>query len=235
MPPELLKNAKPLKNFEDVEKRHSLYGRKKRGLRLVQLSALLLVLLLSLLMVFLSFEEYRKDILATGRPDYRIHIPQRGNPRLVHRTKEEFLTSPVIKSTDTLVSGEGMFLDFKGNKGDAIYEDFLSYLPQRYAKDHVSGNSSLPKAFRLAVFSLEEEGGAYQKLKSFLPKDFDEEAFFKGEGAILLTPSYKKQEAGVKEDDLELFLDTKAEHRLREILEHYGAFLCRIRRISSTA
>lgn len=178
---ELLKNAKPLKSFEDVEKRHSLYGRKKRGLRLVQLSALLLVLLLSLLMVFLSFEEYRKDILATGRPDYGIHIPQRGNPRLVHRTKEEFLASPVIKSIDTLVLGDGMFLDFKGNKGDPVYEDFLSYLPQRYTKDHVSGDASLPKAFRLAVFSLEEEGEAYQKLKSFLPHDFDEEAFFKGE------------------------------------------------------
>lgn len=222
---DLLKNAKALKSFDDMEKRHELYGKHKRRLRLVQLSALLLVLLLCLLMIFLSFEEYRNDIVATGRPDYAFKIMQRGGPRLIERTKEEFLASPVIEKIETLVRAERMFLDFKGNKGDPVYDDFLSYLPERYESDHrARETSSLPKAFRLDIFSLEEEGEAYTKLKRILPADFDEEAFRKGRGAILITPSFKRGTPSPRQNDLELFLDTSAGNRLRTILEYYDAY-----------
>lgn len=222
---ELLGGAKALQNFEDVQRRHVLYGKKKRRLRIVELSALLLILLLCLMMIFLSFEEYRREILATGRPDYSFSIPQRGNSGLIHRTGKEFLASPVVKSMETLVRAERIFLDFQGNQGDPLYHEFLYYLPQRFRKEYMpSSSSGFPMAFRTDVFSIEEDGEIYRRLKSSLPNEFDEEAFFEGRGGILLTPRFKQGNPRRKEEDKELFGDILAGSRLRRILEYYQAY-----------
>lgn len=118
-----------------------------------------------------------------------------------------------------------MFLTFDGHQGNPIYDDFLAYMPDRFFKEHVLPKAAgLPHALRMDIFSIEENGVIYEKIKRSLPQEFNEEAFIEGKGGILLTPQYKKGNARPKEDDKDLFHDTIAGNRLRKILEYYHAY-----------
>lgn len=164
------------------------------------------ILLTSVLLCYLSFNNYRTTVLAKKRPDYAMETFIGDAQRQLRLADEEIRALDGVKSTEIYKVGINTFLWYEGIEANKMLNNFEKLLPGKLLEEHFSRyNAALkdePEWIKNALFTkiygIAPEGELFHKYNSQLTDgSIDIESFKKGEEVILLIPLYHS-----REDDL---------------------------------
>lgn len=161
------------------------------------------ILLTSVLLSYLSFNNYRNTVVAKKRPDYAMETFLGYAQRQLKLADEEIRALDGVKSTEIYKVGLNTFLWYEGIEDNKMLNNFEKLLPSSLLEEHfTSYNQALEEepqwikdAFFTKVYGINPEGELLHKYNSQLTKgSIDMESFKKGEEVILLVPLYNSKD-----------------------------------------
>lgn len=238
-------------SLSSINRRHHRFIRKQRLISTLLYSLVLLILLGSLWLIYLSFSEYRTQVLDTDMPDFEfVRGAQQSNIKN-RQMLEELQAVTGIERSEIMVRGERAFLWYDQLEENELHNFFMDILPGPTRLDYFSTRIDhvLPEdqmhltkqAMVVDVYGLDTLKPHSQRLQSVLPADFDWEAFHRGKTVILLSPGYllldeavpvasEQAERAVRADRMKrMFEQTKLarisyDYRRSPIMDHEPTF-----------
>lgn len=187
--------------LSSINRRHYRFIRKQRWIGTLLYSLILFILLGSLWLVYLSFGEYRAQVIDSDMPDFeftRSYQQSRQINRILAQELEDFAR---IERADMFIKGEKAFLWYEGIEENELTHYFLEMLPPIVRYDYFSSTRDflveeehehlMKEAILADVFGVDPESDYGRRLRQTLPAGFDWESFTRGQEVILLSPGYR--------------------------------------------
>ncbi len=203
------------------------------GISLISITILLITVLLS----YISFDNYRDTVIIKNRPDYAMEAYFGAAGRGIKSMEEDLLAIDEIESTQVYKVGKQVFLWHEDLEENQMVKNFEELLPGKFRTAHFSrymdGLDIYPEWINNALFTkiygIDPESDLFNKYSS-LVKDgtIDKESFSEGEEVILLIPLYYQSGEDIKLTPFNerLVLDaTNEDSRMSWLFEqtgHYG-------------
>lgn len=189
------------------------------------------ILLSTVLLCYISFDNYRSTVLEKNRPDYAMEAYFGEATRGIRSMDEELLEIDGIKSTEVYKVGKQVFLWYEGIENNNILNTFEDLLPSKFHTSHFSkyidGLDDFPEwitnSFFTKIFSIDPDGELFNKYNSLVKTgEININKFKKGEEVILLVPLYFSQDENIVEGPFneKLVLDaTNEDNRMNWMFE----------------
>lgn len=218
-----------LQSLSSINRRHYRFIRKQRWITTMLFSLILFILLSGLWLMYLSFEEYREEVLATDMPDFEfVRGYQQGN-QYNRNMMDELAKIPRIGRMDLLTKGEKAFLWYDNIGDNFLSNYFFRMIPGAIIYDYYgtttdyvipSGEQFLTKeALLVDVFGIETNSQLGERLRQSLPSNFDWQAFENGESVVLASPGYQILEENVSEVEMDVAERFERTERMKEIFQ----------------
>lgn len=237
------KHKKKKRKERDASKSQSFssinwhYIRQNKGKSLISLGISLItitILLSSLLLTYLSFDNYRYQVLRDNRPDYSMETYFGESTRALWAFKDEIMGIKGVKSTEAYKVGKQTFLWFENIEDNGLLRTLEKTLPNQFKASYFSKyNDSLEwepywikNAFFTRIYGLDVDGNLFREFERNLTMgDINKEEFEKGEEVILLIPL---QHSGNKEETLHskesILASTSEGNRIHWLLKNSADF-----------
>ena len=199
---------RPVTNLAEVLKLHRRYGRKQSVLTGLIYTVIFSALILSLLLSFLSFREYRDQAVAVNMPDYEITLDYALNRKDMERFEEELRATGAVAELQHLIGRKMGQLTAGEIWQDPLYCEARSSLPDTLTEELFvteADTEQYPSYFteaarKVNVYGLDTDSLLFQVLDRSTGGLLDNEAFKTGEGVLLLYPAWRKERAGEAQD-----------------------------------
>lgn len=198
----IIGQTKPaIQTLDSINRRHHRFTRKPRLINTLLFSLILLILLASLWLIYLSFQEYREQVLATDMPDFELSRGYQQSNQIDKELSRELSQIGRIVRDEQITRGEKAFLWYDAIADNELLNYWLAMLPEelRYdyystEVDHVLPEDELyltKQAMVVDLFGIDPVSQLGQRLLNMLPADFDRPMFEQGKSIILLSPGYQ--------------------------------------------
>ncbi|MDR7869345.1 MAG: ABC transporter permease [Tissierellaceae bacterium] len=194
------------------------------------------ILLSTVLLCYMSFDNYNSTSVIKNRPDYAMETYYGESIRGIRLTEEDLLSIDGVESTEVYKVGTKTFLWYEGIDNNQMLKNFENLLPGKFRTSHFSkynnGLQEYPEWINNAMFTkiygINPDSELYTKYNSNLIRGVvDKKNFTDGEEVILLVPLYYSSGENVKLTpfDENLVLDaTNEDNRMNWLFEqtdHY--------------
>lgn len=188
-------------SLSSINRRHYRFIRKQRLISSLLYSLILFILLGSLWLIYLSFQEYRSQVIDTDMPDFEFVRGHQVVGRYDRQMMEEIAQAVPIERQDLFIRGDKAFLWYDDIENNQLLNHLLGMLPESLQYDYYSTElvHVLPaeklyltqEAMVVDTFSLDTESDYIDRFRDIVSPDFDWDAFERGEQVILLSPGYE--------------------------------------------
>lgn len=198
----------PVTNLDEVLRLHRRYVRKQSFLTRLIYTIIFSALILSMLLSFLSFREYRDRVVAVNMPDYEITLDYALNREDLERFDQELRATGAVAELQHLIGRKMGQLTAGEIWQDPLYAEARVALPRVLEGELFiteADAEQYPSYFtegarKVNVYGLDMDSLLFQVLDRSTGGLLDNEAFQTGEGVLLLYPGWIKESAGVPQD-----------------------------------
>nr|WP_300005169.1 ABC transporter permease [Tissierella sp.] len=167
------------------------------------------ILLSSLMLVFTSFNDYKKVVVEKDRPSFAMETFY-GESAKELKNIEEFLRDiKEVTGVESYKVGKETMLWYDGIEDNQILNDFESLLPLDFKKNYFAKYNSelegeieaVKNSFYTKIYGIETDSELFNEYKSMLDSgSIDLEKFKNGEEVIILSPMYLQGQGHNKKD-----------------------------------
>lgn len=202
------------------------------GISLITITILLITVLLS----YFSFDNYRTTVLVKNRPDYALETFFGEATRKMWSLEKELLAIEGVKSTESYKVGKQTFLWYEGIEENQMLQTFENLLPTRLRNSHFSFYNKeledqpewLSNAIYTKTYGIDTSGELFNRYESLLTEgSVDKDKFAKGEEVILLIPMYLPGDSSVGAnpfDEKKVLDATNEDNRMNWMFEQTGSY-----------
>lgn len=222
--------------FESINIR---YYRLNMGKTLISygLSLITIVILVTtILLCYISFDNYRDIVLANNRPDYAMETYFGEMKTKLPKIEEELLNLDGIEKAEAYKVGSSLLFWYDGIKSDKLLKEFERVLPNNLVGRHfTSYNDKLvdeeiwvKNSFQTKYYGIDSEGEMFNRYKSQITVgNIDKQKFNKGEEVILLVPMYLEKDnklSDIKYSNEQILTSTTDDSRMAWLVKNSGAY-----------
>ncbi|MFA5524607.1 MAG: FtsX-like permease family protein [Tissierellales bacterium] len=236
------KKIKHKSNNEEIMKRQTFayinwrYFKLNKGKTLISFGISFItitIILTTILLSYLSFDNYKTTVLANNRPDYAMETFYGESTRTLSQAKEDLMNIDGVEHTEIYKVGKQTFLWYEGIEENKILNDFKQLLPgtllpihfSSYDKDLEGQPEWISNAFYTKVYGVDSDSELFNRYNSTLTEgSINKEAFEKGEEVILLIPLYLAENNNNKKifSEAQVVAATNESDRMRWLFEQSG-------------
>lgn len=185
-------------SYRAVEKRHRKYTQGQNRMLQMIYSVLISVVLGSLLLGFLSFYEYTREVVLTDRADYEVRQSYSLNSMSTQEIEAALQAIPGVERVEIWRRGIGAYLWSENLTDSALIRGFRALLPESLRSEHVYDRETIKgladtlpveAGLRVNLYGAEEGTAIHQRLMETVTEgDLDPVAYAAGQQVILLVP-----------------------------------------------
>lgn len=203
-----------LQSFWRVSLRNIRYNKGKYLLTAGLYTITITVLLGSIFLSFLFFQDYINDVIVTNKPSYGLELDYGMRTREIPEFEEEFRSIEGVSNVHIYKAGEHAYLWYEGIKNNELVNGFKEVLHPYLLDEHFGDqrdeyvnideeNDYLVKDSIVSnVYGIDSEGPLYERFKNSIKVgNLNQEKFHKGEEVILMLPLYNKGNSNHKHMD----------------------------------
>lgn len=225
-------------SYRAVEQRHRRYTRGQNRMLQAIYSVLISVVLSSLLLGFLAFYEYTREVVLTDRADYEINQSYSLNAWSTAMIEEELAGIPGVERVETWRRGVGAYLWSDKLADSDLIRGFRQLLPESLRSEHVydreiikglDATQPVEEGLRVNLYGVSEGSSIHQRLMAAVTEGkLDPAAYASGHQVILLVPLSHVGAEYDPEGELERYTaenlpgGTNKENRMGILLEAAG-------------
>lgn len=221
-------------SLTSINRRHRRFTRKQQWIQLTLMSAIILILIGSYLLIYLAFGDYREKTVHSNMPDFELEAPFQQGLRVSRAFMEELESIPGVAGTELFVRGLKAFMWYDGVNQGKLDRTFRQLIPDALHTEHYGtvedfhlpeGEEYLIKdASVIDIYGIVADSQLEQAMVRMLPADFDLQSFRTEQQAILLMPSYQlDRSVGLETIDPARLETISREERMKQVLELSGA------------
>ncbi|NLY45494.1 MAG: ABC transporter permease [Tissierella sp.] len=215
------------------------YYKQNRGKTLITFGLSLtsiVILTTTILLCYLSFDNYREVVRSTNRPDYAMETYYGEMTIKLPKVQEELLQLEGIKKAEPYKVGRSTLLWYDGIGDNKFLNDFKELLPMNLGARHfTSYNNELVEqepwihnAFYTKYYGIDGNSEIFDRFESQLTVGrIDKEKFHKGDEVILLIPMYLEMDKEIKDVKIsseQLSVSTTDDNRMAWIFRNNGRY-----------
>ncbi|MDR7855756.1 FtsX-like permease family protein [Tissierella sp.] len=194
------------------------------------------ILLTTVLLCYLSFDNYRTTVLVKNRPDYAMEAFFGETSRQIWSLDKEILAIEGVESIESYKVGKQTFLWYEGIEKNEMLQTFDNLLPPRLLNSHFSFYNKeledqpewINNALYTKIYSIDPSGSLYKRYEAMLTEGtIDKTKFTKGEEVVLLIPMYLQGDSNIEAKPFEekKVLDaTNEDNRMNWMFEQTGSY-----------
>lgn len=220
-------------SLSSINRRHRRFIRKQQLIQLGLMSAIILILIGSYLMIYLAFGDYREKTVHAHMPDFELEAPFQQSLRLSKEFMEEIERIPGVSRTELFVRGIKTYMYYPGVNEGRLHDTFRRLIPSEMVTEHYGTTEEfvIPEEDRYLidqaavtdVYGIVAESELEQAMVRMLGPDFDRDAFRREQQAILLLPGYHLEETQPAPIDPARLETIDRANRMKQVLELSGA------------
>lgn len=194
------------------------------------------IMLSTILLCYLSFDNYKTTVLFNKRPDYALETYYGETSRVIKEVEEELKAIDGIKHTEVYKAGNQTFLWYDGIEENILLQAYEQLLPQNLLAGHFSKYNNdlenqpewIKNSFYTKTYGIDPESELFTRFSSAVTKGVvDKGRFSKGEEIILLVPMYISEDTNITEksfSDEEIIAATNENNRMNWLFEQSGDY-----------
>lgn len=194
------------------------------------------IMLTTILLSYVSFDDYKNIVLLNKRPDYALETYYGDTSRGIKEVEENLKSIDGIKSTEVYKVGKQAFLWYDGIEDNKLLRAYEQLLPTDLLAVHFSNyNGALEEqpewirdAFYTKIYGIDPDSELYSRFSSSITNGaVDKERFSKGEEIILLVPMYIPENTNIDGRSFskdEVIAATNENKRMSWLFERSGAY-----------
>ncbi|NLX62192.1 MAG: ABC transporter permease, partial [Tissierellia bacterium] len=157
------------------------------------------IMLITVLLCYFSFDNYKEIVLKNNRPDYAMELFYGEAVRALYQAREEIMEIEGIKEADVYKVGMQTFLWYEDIEENELLKAYEKLLPQELLPYHFSKYNTdladepewIKNAFYTKIYGIDIESDLFNFYKGAITEGaIDEKRFDEGEEVILLVPMY---------------------------------------------
>lgn len=204
--------TRPILSLRHVLAHHRRFSRRQSLLTQLTYGVICSAMLLSLLLSFLAFADYRDSVAAVSMPDYEITLDYALHTRELAAFEEELKQTGAFADIQHLIGRHSGQLTMAVGFSDPLYEGAKELVtPLLAEKLFVSEKDSKkypaffkPGARKVNVYGISADSSLFQALNKSLGGLLDSVAFQSGRSALMLYPAWMKEKEGIAADASDL-------------------------------
>lgn len=198
--------------------------------------ATITIMLMTALLCYFSFDNYKTAVLAKNRPDYAMELFYGETSRGLSQAKEELMKIEGIEQADVYKVGRQTFLWYDGIEDNKLFQTYKQLLPKGILPGHFSSYNPdlegqpewISNAFYTKIYGIDPDSELFTRYSlTVIDGNVDKEKFDKGEEIILLTPMYLQGYVDIEEkhfDERQVIETTNENNRMSWLFEQSGAY-----------
>lgn len=212
------------------------YYKQNRGKTLISFGLSLMtiiILITTVLLCYITFDNYREVVLANNRPDYAMESFYGENKIKFQEIEEELLSLEGIKRAENYKVGRSTILYYDGMEDNQLINRFSELLPGDLRTRHFIKypNTILGEeieGFYTKYYGVDPDSDLFDRYNSRITLGkLDKKRFTKGEEVILLVPMYSKigketEEVNYSRENLQA--STIDDNRMSWLLRNSGSY-----------
>ncbi|WP_352418197.1 FtsX-like permease family protein [Proteiniborus sp.] len=194
------------------------------------------IILSTILLCYLSFDNYKTTVLYNKRPDYALETYYGDTSRGIKAVEENLKEIDGIKSTEVYKVGKQTFLWYDGIEENILLRTYEQLLPQRLLAGHFSSYNKdlenepewIKNAFYTRTYGIDPDSELFSRFSLSVTKGaVNKERFSKGKEIILLVPMYLSRDANINKkrfSDDEVIFATNEGNRMRWLFDRSDTY-----------
>lgn len=223
------RKIRPIRTLEDVLAHHRRFTRRQSFLTQAVYAVIFTAMLLSLLLSFLSFVNYRDRVVAVNMPDYDITFSYGLNRKDMAAMAEEFTATGAVSDIQQIIGRKGGQLSV-GDWIDPLYDTTRSILPPVMEGElFLTEKETLqyPTYFtsglrKVNIYGIESDSLLFDALDRASGGLLRTDVFQTGRSAVMLYPGYLEASAGIAPADPDRLMGTAGDLQ-RALFDQTGA------------
>ncbi len=225
-----------VQSFSKISLRNARFNSGNILLSLSLYTITLFVLLSSIFLSFIAFEDYIDNVIVTDKPDYGFEFDYGMRNREIPEFLDRLNSINGVKEVDLYKAGEHAFLWYDGIENNDIITSFKQTLPANLLDSHFGENSLdfanldenntqfVRDSVVVNTYGINSEDKLFSKINDFITEgDMDIDNFNAGKEVILLMPQYYpyKDNIDIKaKDDNSIIENTEQKNRMKRLLDY---------------
>lgn len=201
-------STRPVTNLDEVLRLHRRFGRKQSFLTRLIYTIIFSALILSLLLSFLSFRDYRDGVVAVNMPDYEIRLDYALNRANLLQFDEELTKTGAVADRQHLIGRMKGQLTSESLWKDPLIDAAMATLPDVLHEELFisrADTEQYPSYFtedarKVSVYGLDTDSMLFEILDKETDGLLNNDAFKTGEGVVMLYPGWIEEKEGSKAD-----------------------------------
>lgn len=194
------------------------------------------IMLTTVLLGYLSFDNYKTTVLAPNRPDYAMETYYGESIRNLSTSKEEVMNIDGVKYTEVYKVGKQTFLWYDGIEDNRMLEDFKQLLPNSLLPIHFSSYDKelegevewISNAFYTRTYGIDPDSELFIRYNAAITEgNINKESFSNGEEVLLLIPLYSAGENDIIEksfSEAQILASTNESNRMKWLFEQSDSY-----------
>lgn len=194
------------------------------------------IMLITVLLCYFSFDNYRSTVLANNRPDYAMELYYGEAVRALNQAKDEIIKIEGIKEAEVYKAGMQTFLWYEGIENNELLKAYEKLLPNELLPFHFSKYNTkleeqpewIKNAFYTRIYGVDIESELFKRYSAAITEGkIDKESFDEGKEVILLVPMYLTGNANIEGkpfDTKEVANATNESNRMAWLFDRSGAY-----------
>lgn len=227
-----------IQTFSKISLRNARFNRGNILLTLSLYTITLFVLLGSIFLSFIAFEDYINKVIVTDKPDYGYEFDYGMRNREIPDFLDELKSIKGVNNVELYKAGEHAFMWYDRIESNEILSTFKQILPMHLIEkhfgekslDYVNLNEDNIHLIRDSVvvntYGVNTEDNIFNKFRdSITVGSIDMDKFAKGKEVIILMPQYYPYETGdkkIKDIDINSIIENTEQKTRIEQLLHYS-------------
>lgn len=197
-----------VRNLRSVLALHQRFNRKQSFLTRLTYTLIFSAMILSMLLSFLSFRDYRDQVVAVNMPDFEITLDYALNREELKNFEKDLRATGAVAELQHLIGRRKGQLTSGDIWHDPLYDDAWASLPKVLKEELFvtqANTQQYPSYFtedarKVNVYGLDTGSLLFQILNSSSGGLLDNDAFKTGTGVVLLYPQWLKERDGESYD-----------------------------------
>ena len=232
----LKSSSMKIQTFSKISLRNARFNRGNILLTLGLYTITLFVLLSSIFLSFIAFEDYIDKVIVTSKPDYGFEFDYGMRNREIPEFLSELNSINGVKGADLYKAGEHAFLWYDGIENNEVLSTFKQILPTHLMDKHFGENSVdyqnlndknmhlVRDAAVVNTYSVNSEDDVFNRLEqSITVGNIHKEKFNKGKEVIVLMPQfypYENNKEISRIEDNSIIENTNKKTRIQQLLDY---------------
>lgn len=225
-----------IQTFSKISIRNIRFNRGNILLTLSLYTITLFVLLSTIFLSFVAFEDYIDKVIVTSKPDYGFEFDYGMRNREIPEFLSELNSINGVKSADLYKAGEHAFLWYDGIDNNEVLSTFKQILPAHLIDKHFGENSLdyvnlneenmhlVRDSAVVNTYSVNSEDDVFNRLEQAITVGaINKDEFNKGKEVIVLMPQYypydNNEEISIIEDN-SIIENTDKKTRIGQLLDY---------------